>query len=45
MPRHDRAYGHHHSKRAGGGSLRRTKKRGKNTYATKAGAAQKQASK
>lgn len=37
MPRHDRAYGHYHSKRAGGGGTRRTRKRGKGTYAAKVG--------
>lgn len=41
MPRHDRAYGHYHSKRAGGGGLRRTRKKGKNTYAAKVGRSQK----
>lgn len=34
MPRHDRAYGHWFSKRAGGGSTRRTRTP-KNTYGPK----------
>jgi len=36
MPRHDRAYGASiPTKRSGAGNSRRTRKRGKNTYATK----------
>jgi hypothetical protein len=37
MPRHDRAHGTVVEKRQSGGSSRRTRKRGKNTYAPKMG--------
>lgn len=35
MPRHDRAHGHYHAPGNKAGSKRRTRQRGKNTYATK----------